>query len=106
MSRSGLGRWSFPSPATRLRRRERLIELLEADRLPRDAGGLHASKAIAGQPFGSGWLDAHGVRERPADVLLLPDGSLLLTRLGSDSRSSVIDPLMSHLRADRDLRAA
>lgn len=39
---------------------------------------LQGSKAIAYQPFASGWLNGESAWGRPSDVLVLPDGSLLV----------------------------
>ncbi|MBK7956045.1 MAG: sorbosone dehydrogenase family protein [Candidatus Accumulibacter sp.] len=39
---------------------------------------LQGSKAIAYEPFASGWLNGENAWGRPSDVLVLPDGSLLV----------------------------
>ena len=39
---------------------------------------LEGGKAVAYEPFATGWLQGETVRGRPADVLVLPDGSLLV----------------------------
>lgn len=39
---------------------------------------LQGSKAIAYEPFASGWLNGESAWGRPSDVLVLPDGSLLV----------------------------
>ncbi|SBT09611.1 putative L-sorbosone dehydrogenase [Candidatus Accumulibacter aalborgensis] len=39
---------------------------------------LQGSKAVAYEPFASGWLQGETAWGRPADVLVLPDGSLLV----------------------------
>jgi glucose/arabinose dehydrogenase len=49
---------------------------------------LEGGKAVSYQPFASGWLDesTQKVWGRPVDVLLLPDGSMLV----SDDQANVI----------------
>lgn len=39
---------------------------------------LEGGKAVAYEPFATGWLQGETVSGRPADVLVLPDGSLLV----------------------------
>jgi glucose/arabinose dehydrogenase len=39
---------------------------------------LEGGKAVAYEPFATGWLQGETVRGRPSDVLVLPDGSLLV----------------------------
>ena len=39
---------------------------------------LQDGKAVAYEPFASGWLQGESAWRRPADVLVLPDGSLLI----------------------------
>ena len=39
---------------------------------------LEGSKAVAYEPFATGWLQGETVTGRPSDVLVLPDGSLLV----------------------------
>ena len=39
---------------------------------------VQGGKAVAYEPFASGWLQGESVWGRPADVLVLPDGSLLV----------------------------
>ncbi len=39
---------------------------------------LQDGKAVAYEPFASGWLQGESAWGRPADVLVLPDGSLLV----------------------------
>ena len=39
---------------------------------------LEGSKAVAYEPFATGWLQGQSVWGRPSDVLVLPDGSLLV----------------------------
>ncbi len=39
---------------------------------------LEGGKAVAYEPFATGWLQGQSVWGRPADVLVLPDGSLLV----------------------------
>ena len=39
---------------------------------------LQGNKAVAYEPFASGWLQGENAWGRPADVLVLPDGSLLV----------------------------
>ncbi|MDB5874753.1 MAG: putative L-sorbosone dehydrogenase [Ramlibacter sp.] len=39
---------------------------------------LQGNKAVAYEPFASGWLQGESVWGRPSDVLVLPDGSLLV----------------------------
>ena len=36
-------------------------------------------KAIAYEPFAAGWLQGEDAWGRPADVLVMPDGSLLVS---------------------------
>lgn len=40
---------------------------------------LHEGRAVAYEPFASGWLQGDKAWGRPADVLMLPDGSLLVS---------------------------
>lgn len=40
---------------------------------------LHGSQAVAYETFASGWLQGESVWGRPADLLVLPDGSLLVS---------------------------
>jgi glucose/arabinose dehydrogenase len=40
---------------------------------------LQGSRVIAYEPFASGWLNGESAWGRPADVLVLPDGSLLVS---------------------------
>ena len=50
------------------------------DRLPRD--GRASSKAARRsryEPFADGWLQGEQAWGRPADVLVMPDGSLLVS---------------------------
>jgi glucose/arabinose dehydrogenase len=47
---------------------------------------LKGNRAVSYQPFAEGWLDNEVVSGRPADVLVLPDGSLLI----SDDLANVI----------------
>lgn len=47
---------------------------------------LRDGKAVSYEPFAEGWLDGEKVLGRPAYVLVMPDGSLLV----SDDRSDVI----------------
>jgi glucose/arabinose dehydrogenase len=39
---------------------------------------VHNGKAISYEPFATGWMENERVWGRPADVLVLPDGSLLI----------------------------
>jgi glucose/arabinose dehydrogenase len=39
---------------------------------------VEGGKAVAYEPFATGWLQGETVRGRPSDVLVLPDGSLLV----------------------------
>ena len=39
---------------------------------------LDAGKVVAYEPFASGWLQGETAWGRPSDVLVLPDGSLLV----------------------------
>ena len=39
---------------------------------------LESGKAVAYEPFATGWLQGETVTGRPSDVLVLPDGSLLI----------------------------
>jgi glucose/arabinose dehydrogenase len=43
-------------------------------------------KAVSYQPFAQGWLQGGDAWGRPADVLVMPDGALLV----SDDRAGVI----------------
>lgn len=47
---------------------------------------LQGGKAVSYEPFASGWLQGESAWGRPADVLVLPDGSLLV----SDDSAGVI----------------
>jgi glucose/arabinose dehydrogenase len=47
---------------------------------------LEGNKAVAYQPFATGWLQGQTAWGRPADVLVLPDGSLLV----SDDKAGAI----------------
>ena len=47
---------------------------------------LQANKAVKYEPFAEGWLQGQNVLGRPADVLVMPDGSLLV----SDDYTGVI----------------
>ncbi len=47
---------------------------------------LQGNRAVAYEPFASGWLQGESVWGRPADVLVLPDGSLLV----SDDHAGVV----------------
>ena len=38
-----------------------------------------ANNAISYEPFAEGWLDGAQVHGRPVDLLILPDGSLLVS---------------------------
>ena len=51
------------------------------DRLPRDAGARSTRRArrVGYEPFAEGWLQGEQAWGRPADVLVAPDGSLLVT---------------------------
>ncbi len=40
---------------------------------------LDGDRAVAYEPFAIGWLDGEKVHGRPADVLVMPDGSLLVS---------------------------
>ena len=40
---------------------------------------LEGNRAVSYQPFVSGWLQGNHTWGRPADVLVLPDGSLLIS---------------------------
>jgi len=40
---------------------------------------LEGNRALAYEPFASGWLQGESAWGRPADVLVLPDGSLLVS---------------------------
>ncbi|TXG85886.1 MAG: sorbosone dehydrogenase family protein, partial [Rhodocyclaceae bacterium] len=40
---------------------------------------LEGNHALAYEPFASGWLQGESAWGRPADVLVLPDGSLLVS---------------------------
>ena len=40
---------------------------------------LQGNKAVAYETFASGWLQGESVWGLPADVLVLPDGSLLVS---------------------------
>ena len=44
---------------------------------------LNGNKAIAYEPFATGWLQGESAWGRPADVLVLPDGSLLVADDGA-----------------------
>ena len=57
------------------------------DRLPRHArAGSTAARRRRYEPFAEGWLQGQEEWGRPADVLALPDGSLLV----SDDSANVI----------------
>jgi len=53
---------------------------------------LEGSKVVAYEAFASGWLQGESAWGRPADVLVLPDGSLLV----SDDRASAIYRITYH----------
>ena len=53
---------------------------------------LQGNKAISYETFASGWLKDETVRGRPADVLTLPDGSLLV----SDDHAGAIYRIVYH----------
>jgi glucose/arabinose dehydrogenase len=40
---------------------------------------IEGGKAVSYQPFATGWLQGEQVWGRPADVLVMPDGSLLVS---------------------------
>jgi glucose/arabinose dehydrogenase len=40
---------------------------------------LDGDSAVAYEPFATGWLDGELVHGRPADVLVMPDGALLVS---------------------------
>ena len=40
---------------------------------------LQGGRAVAYEPFATGWLQGESAWGRPADVLVLPDGSLLVS---------------------------
>jgi len=40
---------------------------------------LEGGKAVSYQPLASGWLQGEGASGRPADVLSMPDGALLVS---------------------------
>jgi glucose/arabinose dehydrogenase len=40
---------------------------------------VEGGEAVSYQPFASGWLHGEEVWGRPADVLVMPDGSLLVS---------------------------
>ena len=72
----------FPArlPQADIHRRARLVEPQPEDRLPRlGRAGSKAGKAISYQPFATGWLQGEQAWGRPADVLVMPDGSLLVS---------------------------
>ncbi len=47
---------------------------------------LEDGRAVAYEPFATGWLDGDTVHGRPADVLVMPDGALLV----SDDHAGVV----------------
>ena len=50
------------------------------DRLSRHAGhARRAATAVGYEPFAEGWLQGESAWGRPADVLVAPDGSLLVS---------------------------
>ena len=40
---------------------------------------LNGNRAVAYEPFATGWLQGESAWGRPVDVLALPDGSLLVS---------------------------
>ena len=40
---------------------------------------LEGGRAVAYEPFATGWLQGQNAWGRPADVLVMPDGSLLVS---------------------------
>jgi len=44
---------------------------------------LEGNKAVSYEPFAEGWLQGGSAWGRPADVLVLPDGSLLVSDDGA-----------------------
>jgi len=44
---------------------------------------LEGNKAVSYEPFAEGWLQGESAWGRPADVLVLPDGSLLVSDDGA-----------------------
>ena len=47
---------------------------------------LEGNEAVSYEPFAEGWLQGDAVSGRPVDVLIMPDGSLLV----SDDYAGVI----------------
>ncbi|PYR82826.1 MAG: sorbosone dehydrogenase, partial [Acidobacteria bacterium] len=47
---------------------------------------LEGNKAVKYEPFAEGWLQGSAAWGRPADILVMPDGSLLV----SDDRADAI----------------
>ena len=58
---------------------------------------LQGSKAVGYEVFASGWLNGENAWGRPTDVLVLPDGSLLV----ADDHAGVIYRISYHGRAER-----
>ena len=47
---------------------------------------LEGDRAVSYEPFAEGWLQGSDVRGRPVDVLVMPDGALLV----SDDRAGAV----------------
>ena len=67
------------------------MEPQQEDRLSDQHGNAEGNRAVAYEPFASGWLQGESAWGRPADVLVLPDRSLLVS--GRPRGSGLPDPL-------------
>jgi len=56
------------------------VEPQHTDRLPGDDGAAGGHRVVGYEPFATGWLADNGhVAGRPVDVLVMPDGALLVS---------------------------
>jgi glucose/arabinose dehydrogenase len=53
---------------------------------------LQDGRAVAYEPFATGWLQGDGAWGRPADLLVMPDGSLLV----ADDQAGAIYRIVYH----------
>ena len=62
-----------------LHRGARLLEPLEEERLPRHDWSAEGRQGASYEAFAEGWLRDEQAWGRPVDVLVMPDGALLVS---------------------------
>jgi glucose/arabinose dehydrogenase len=73
------GTISRRNTATHLHRRARLVEPRRRPATASPWPRLEGDRVVAYEPFATGWLQGESAWGRPADLLVLPDGSLLVS---------------------------